>query len=176
MEERLPSQIYLVGNFLLLLVVVLALVMMPRAMALDPREFGSLAPEEQLEQATGLQPLGASGLPELRIWSASGSETSGVVVTPAAIERYDLSQRNSGRFEVTHRDRDVTSVAAQAILKLRDLAVYDSHYMVCGSGEGSVSVSGYVDGRQFSFRETGDCTGARSLAVDKLFKLIAPKG
>ncbi|MFT3723774.1 MAG: hypothetical protein QM773_09325 [Hyphomonadaceae bacterium] len=175
MEERLPSQIYVVGNFLLLLVLVLALLMMPRAMALDPREFGSLTPEEQFEQAAGLQPLGATGLPELRILSASETAASGVVVTPAAIERYDLSGGSSRRFKVTHREREATPVAAQAIRQLRKLAAYDSLYMICGSGGGNVSITGYVDGREFSFRETGDCTGGRSPAVDALFKLIAPK-
>lgn len=175
MEERLPSQIYVIGNFLLLIVVVLALAMMPRAMALDPREFGSPTRDEQFEQAAGLQPLGATGLPELRIWSASQPEASGVLVTPAAIERYDLSRTNGGHFQLRHRDREATPAAAQAIRRLRELAAYDSHYMICRAVGGSVSVSGYVDGREFTFREAGDCTGARAPVVEELFKLIARK-
>ncbi len=178
MEERLPSQIYVIGNFLLLIVVVLALAMMPRAMTLDPRGVASLSPEERFEQAAGLPPIGTSGLPELRIWFASGAEGAyGVIVTPAMIARYELSQGSDDarRLDVSEHERETTRRAAQAILSLRDLAAYDSHYMVCGSGEGRVSVSGYVDGREFSFREAGDCAGGRSPVVDALFRLVALK-
>jgi hypothetical protein len=176
MEERLPSQIYVVGNFLLLLVVVLAFLMMPRAMALDPRTSGSLSGEDWFEHVAGLDRLGASGLPELRIWAAPDpAAASSVIVTPSTIERFDLSGGEDGRagLQITRRIRKPTPLAAQAILRARDLASYDSHYLVCGRGEGGLSVSGYVDGRAFSYHEAGDCAGMRPVDVEAFLRLLA---
>lgn len=184
MEARLPTQVYAIGNGILLLVLMLALFMMSKAALLDPSDFRTGSSEQQLDRAAGLDAFGASGLPELRIWWTSAAitpaEASGVIVTPAAISRYTLSE-DAGwgrRYDVTH-SASVTTPATRDIFRLmQDLSTSDGHYLFCGSNGATIWVRGVVDGRAFSFRQTGACGEEGSPRLTRLIEVVsaaAPK-
>jgi len=182
MQARRSSRIHAVGYSLLLFIVALALAMMPRALALDPGDFGALRMDQRFDRAAGLDPLGASALPELRIWSSSGAmrpeKVLGIVVTPSALIRYELAETSGWgrRYDVTRRVHEATPLAARALRLMHELAASDNRHLVCGFGAAGLSVSGYVDGREFHFAETGDCRAERAPVVDEVLGLVAARG
>lgn len=181
MDQRLPSQIYFIGYGLLWLVLALALFMMPKALALSPGDFGAGALEQRFERAAGLDALGASGLPELRVWvhgPATPGAVEGVVVTPSGIARYRLleAQGWGRRYDVAGHVSEASPAARQALRLLPALAGRDGGYLVCGRADLRLSVSGYAEGRAFHFHEAGDCSGKRPASLERAIGLIRPEG
>ena len=163
MKARLSSQIYLIGNALLLFVLVLALFMMPKALALDPGDFSFDRSDEQLDLAVGLDPLGSSNAPALRIWwssvMANPVESSGVSVTPTTVAVYDVTQGGSWgrRYHVTRKTEVKTPMAREILELLEDFEALPSDGAVCGWDAGTTTARGSYGGKIIEYGDTGFC-------------------
>lgn len=135
----------------------------------DPRVFSNAFETwiDEAEDATGLAPLSANGMAELRIWSRGSSgylwyeapTSIGFAITEDSIVAHRLHEgRLLRRYAVDSEPVGDAASARRMIASLRGLAELDgSTGAWCGFHGGSHTFEGVIDGMTFSFETDTSC-------------------